>query len=271
MPLVLVDCHAHLAAEAFDADRSAVCARAAAAGVGAVLVVGEDAADDERVERVVAEQGAGARLFACCGLHPDRFAETRAAPGAEELARVCARIRARASAIAAVGEVGLDRYWVKTAERRHAQAAALEALAALAVELDLPLNVHSRSAGADTLALLRATGARRVLMHAFDGRAAHAVRAAEDGYLFSIPPSVVRSEQKQKLVRRLPLEALALESDAPVLGPTREARNEPANLVVAADHIARAHGVSLERVAEVTTANALRLFPRLADGLAARR
>ena len=61
-------------------------------------------------------------------------------------------------------------------------------------------------------------------MHAFDAKASQAVRGAEAGYLFSVPPSVIRSEQKQKLVRRLPLEALCLESDSPVLGPDREAR-----------------------------------------------
>ncbi len=101
-------------------------------------------------------------------------------------------------------------------------------------------------------------------MHAFDGKASHAVRAAEAGYLFSIPASAIRSEQKQKLVRRLPLESLALESDSPVLGPVRGERNEPANIIFALDLIARTHGVPPERVADVTTKNALNLFPRIA-------
>jgi TatD DNase family protein len=138
-------------------------------------------------------------------------------------------------------------------------------MATLSNELDLALNVHSRSAGHYTVDLLLAAGARRVLMHAFDGKASHAVRAAESGFLFSVPPSVVRSEQKQKLVRRLPLGSLCLESDSPVLGPEREARNEPANLTFARDFIARAHGVSPERVDETTSTSARRLFPRLVD------
>jgi TatD DNase family protein len=100
-------------------------------------------------------------------------------------------------------------------------------------------------------------------MHAFDGKASHAARAAEAGFVFSIPPSVVRSDQKQKLVRHLPLEALALESDSPVLGPDRTKRNEPANLVYSRDYIAQVHGVSPERVDKATTASACRLFTRL--------
>jgi len=268
---MLVDCHAHLHLADFDADRDEVRRRARAAGVAAVLVVGEDAEDDRRVGEVAATPCAGgAALLPCFGFHPDRFAEERPLPTRADLDAATALIRASAGRLAAIGEVGLDYHYAKTEERRRAQAAALEELAALARELDLPLNVHSRSAGHYTLDLLRAAGARRVLMHAFDGKASHAARALSDGFLFSIPPSVVRSEQKQKLIRALPLEALALESDSPVLGPDRGARNEPANLTHALELIARAHGASTERVAEVTTANARRLFPRLDDALGAR-
>lgn len=262
----MIDCHAHLAGEEFDSDREAVRTRARAAGVEAVLVVGEDPSDNDRVLRVLAEgtgSSHGARLLPCLGFHPDRFADDHPAPSQEAMDAAIAQVRAYSGEIAAIGEVGLDYWWVKDPERRRAQGALLEAMAALSLELDLPLNVHSRSAGHYTVDLLLAAGAKRVLMHAFDGKASHAARAAEAGYLFSVPPSVVRSDQKQKLVRRLPLESLALESDSPVLGPDRGQRNEPANLAFSRDFIADAHGVSRERVDEFTTANARRLFPRL--------
>jgi TatD DNase family protein len=264
----MIDCHAHLAGEDFDADRGPVRERARAAGVEAVLVVGEDPADNERVLRVISEEngsehGRMARLLPCLGFHPDRFADDRRMPSREEMDAASAQIRAHTGRIAAIGEVGLDYWWVKDPERRRVQGMLLEEMAALSAELDLPLNVHSRSAGHYAIDLLLAAGARRVLMHAFDGKASHAVRAAEAGFLFSIPPSVVRSDQKQKLVRRLPLESLALESDSPVLGPDRDRRNEPANLVFARDYIAEAQGVTPERVVEVTTASARRLFSRL--------
>ncbi len=267
---VMIDCHAHLAGSDFDADRPAVRRRAAAAGVAAVLVVGEDAADNRRVLDVVGRSGAdGCALLPCLGLHPDRYADDRPAPTPAEIDQVVAQIRDHAGSLAAIGEVGLDFWWVKDPERRRAQMALLEHMAALALELDLPLNVHSRSAGHYAVDLLLGCGARRVLMHAFDGKASHARRAAQAGYLFSVPPSVVRSDQKQKLVRQLPLESLCLESDSPVLGPDRDARNEPANLTHARDFIAQAHGVSAERVAEVTSGNARRLFAALGAGMVA--
>jgi TatD DNase family protein len=89
----------------------------------------------------------------------------------------------------------------------------------LALELDLPLNVHSRSAGRQTIAALLERGARRVQMHAFDGKTTTTRSAVDAGFYFSIPPSIVRSRQKQKLVHHLPLGCLLVESDSPVLGP----------------------------------------------------
>ena len=83
----------------------------------------------------------------------------------------------------------------------------------------------------------------------------------ELGYYFSIPPSIVRSTQKQKLVGHLPLDRLLLESDAPVLGPDPSARNEPKNIRLACDAIARIKALPVEEVAHITTDNARHLFP----------
>ncbi len=123
-----------------------------------------------------------------------------------------------------------------------------ERLIDLSLELGLPLNVHSRSAGREVIGLLLARGARRVQMHAFDGRATTALPAVEAGFYFSVPPSVVHSQQKRKLVRALPLDRLLLETDSPVLGPVPGARNEPANVLAAAGEIASIKGLATEEV-----------------------
>lgn len=256
----MIDCHAHLALPEFDADRTEVLARAAAAGVERIVVVGEDLGDSRRVLAVAARHP---ELWPCAGLHPDRFSEELPPPGDAEIEAVCALIRQAWPRLVAIGEVGLDHWLVRSPERRAAQAAALERFAALSAETGLPLNVHSRSAGKATLELLLRAGARRVLLHAFDGKAGHAAPGVEAGYVFSIPPSVIRSPQKQRLVRYLPLEAIALESDSPALGPDPRARNEPANLRLALQAIAGLHRVSEERVLEAAAAAARRLFPAL--------
>ena len=154
----------------------------------------------------------------------------------------------------------LDYWLAKTEPERTRQRTVLSRFVALSNELGLPLNVHSRSAGHYTIDHLIESGAQRVLMHAFDGRASYALAGVEAGFFFSIPPSIVRSPQKQKLVRRLPLDALLLETDSPVLGPTREERNEPANVRVSAEAIAAIKDVPVDEVLEVTTRNAVALF-----------
>jgi TatD DNase family protein len=246
----MIDVHCHIHGDDFDADRDQVLARAAAAGVTRILAMGEGYADNERVLAVAAAHLA---VVPCLGLHPDRASEEPVEPVLEQ-------IRRHARQLAAVGEVGLDFWIAKTTAARDRQCRTLEALVVLACELDLPLSVHSRSAGHHAIDLLRGAGASRVCMHAFDGGAKHAVRAVELGYLFSVPPSVARSPQKQKMVRRLPLDALLLETDSPVLGPDREVRNEPANIAVSAAVIAEIKGCTVEEVIEATTGAARRFF-----------
>jgi TatD DNase family protein len=252
---MVVDTHAHLADAAFAADLEAVLDRARSAGITAVVVVSED---DGEAERVLELSRAHGMLLPAVGLYPGRAD----APGA---ARLEGLARERRREIVGIGEVGLDHWLAKDEEARLNQRAAFERLVDLAVELDLPLNVHSRSAGREVIDLLLARGALRVQLHAFDGRFASAVPAVEAGYLFSVPPSIVRSEQKRKLVRHLPLECLLLESDSPVLGPEAGVRNEPANVLVAARAVADLKGLTLDTVLEVAARNARRLYGPAVD------
>jgi TatD DNase family protein len=246
----LIDTHAHLCDPSFDEDRGEVLQRALEAGIAGVVCVGEDLADARRNLELAAEHP---MLLPAAGLFPS--------PANSDAAREAAGfIREERRRLRAIGEVGLD-YWIaKTGEQREAQREALRLFAALSLELDLPLNVHSRSAGLHTVELLLEAGASRVQMHAFDGKASAALRGVEAGFLFSVPPSVVRSRQKQKLARALPLEALLLETDSPVLGPAPGVRNEPANLLIAADAVAGLKGLPRERVLEAAAENAARLY-----------
>lgn len=259
----MIDCHTHLTSAEFDADRAAVLERARQAGITHIAIVGQDAAENHQVlaaAREAAARGARPRLLPFLGLHPDRFADGRPPVTPAEVEAVCAEIRARRGEIAGIGEVGLDYWRCREEERRALQREAFGRLVRLALELELPLNVHSRSAGHHAIDFLLQHGARRVLMHAFDGKAGHALKGAEAGFVFSIPPSIVRSEQKRKLVRALPLAALALETDSPVLGADPAARNEPANVRIALAAIAEIKGISLPEAARATTAAARRVL-----------
>jgi TatD DNase family protein len=251
--LGLVDTHAHLCDALFDPDRTDVLERARAVGVTAVIAVGEDLADARRNLDLAARHPL---LRAAAGLYPTHLD----LPAAEAMASF---IRGERKKLAAVGEVGLD-YWVVQDEgERELQREIFARFIDLSRELDLPLNVHSRSAGRHAVGLLLERGARKVQLHAFDGKASAALPAVEAGYFFSIPPSVVRSQQKQNLVRRLPLSSLLVETDSPVLGPTPEGRNEPANITIAVHAIATIKKISDEEVLEAVSRNALHLFGEL--------
>ena len=252
----LVDAHAHLCVPEFAEDLPSVLEAAHAAGVMRVLAVGEDL-EDARRNLELADRFPQVR--ACAGLYPTVLDEAAAEA-------MVAFIHGHRTSLVGIGEVGLDYWVVKEDDARKMQRRILARFVALSNELDLPLNVHSRSAGRARIDLLREHGARRVLLHAFDGKASSAQAGLAAGYYFSIPPSVVRSEQKQKLVRALPLERLLVETDSPDLGPDRTQRNEPKNVALACRAIADLKRLPVEEVARATTANARILFPRAFDG-----
>jgi TatD DNase family protein len=246
----LTDTHCHICDSGFDADREDVLARAAAAGIGTVIAVGEDLVDAEK-NLALTRRFSILRLAA--GLYP-----THLDPAAAD--RLAAFIRSHRNGIVAIGEVGLDFWAVKTDEGRSLQKAIFSRFIALSRELDLPLNVHSRSAGRHAVDLLLHRGATKVQLHAFDGKITAARPGLEAGYFFSIPPSIVRSRQKQKLVRHLPLDSLLVETDSPVLGPEPAVRNEPANLAFAVRAIADIKAVPEEAVIEAVVANTRHLY-----------
>ena len=248
----LVDVHAHLVAPEFDADRDAVLERARAAGVKAVVAVGETLADAEK-NLLLAGAARDGMVRPTAGLYPTILDRG-------EAALVEALVRREYSRLAAIGEVGLDHWKVKEPADRELQREIFLGFVRLSLETGLPLNVHSRSAGKATIDLLLGAGADRVLLHAFDGRAATALPAVEAGFFFSVPPSVVRSPQKQKLVRRLPLSSLLVETDSPVLGPQPGVRNEPANVTISVTAIAEIKGVAEAEVVDAVEENQLRLF-----------
>jgi len=246
----MLDTHAHLCDPVFDLDRREVLSRAEAAGIVAVVSVSENLSDASRNIELAERHS---RLLPAAGLYP-----TNLDPGQAET--MCLFIRQERKKLAAIGEVGLD-YWIIQKEtEREVQRHIFANFITLSLELGLPLNVHSRSAGRHAVAMLLEHGAQKVQLHAFDGKAASALPAVEAGYFFSIPPSITRSRQKQKLVKNLPLSCLLLETDSPVLGPSPEKRNEPAFATISLQAIAELKNVNEAEVTVVIRENTRRLY-----------
>lgn len=249
----LVDVHAHICDPGFDKDRGKVLERARKAGVVAIIAVGEDLSNARKNLELAKKHSI---LKPTAGLYPTYLNRDLAAEMADFIYK-------NRSHLVAIGEVGLDYWKVKKESEKEVQREIFKLFIELSKEIKLPLNIHSRSAGRHALTLLLENNATQVHMHAFDGKAATAMPGVEAGYFFSIPPSVIRSRQKQKLVKQLPLSCLLIETDSPVLGPIASERNEPANIFHSIRAIAQLKHISEEEVISVVKKNTERLYGTL--------
>ncbi|XP_025103954.1 putative deoxyribonuclease TATDN3 isoform X2 [Pomacea canaliculata] len=246
-----------------------VITKAKQVGVAAVLAVTESVSDFSRVLDL-AERYPDF-VLPCLGLHPVQPDEHSADPKAQrsvslkDLEEAEAIIEQHHEKLAAIGEIGLDftPRVCKTSEDRDVQKEVFARQVKMAQRFDLPVNVHSRSAGIHAINLLKELGASKVLLHAFDGKAASAQVGVDAGFFFSVPASICRSPQKEKLVAKVPISHLMLETDSPALSPTKMERNVPSNIAISWEYVAKIKKLTVPTVKEMTTENAIRLFPKI--------
>ncbi|MCS7135981.1 MAG: TatD family hydrolase [Nitrososphaerota archaeon] len=243
---MLVDVHCHLTDETIAANLAEVVEDAKKSGVAVIVTSGLGYRDCLKALEISDYK----TIFPSFGIMPYEL------EGYEDVLDLIERY---AKKIVAIGEVGLD-FHINLRPNKELQRKVFREFIELSLSLDLPLIVHSRSAGKYALEMLSEFGAKDVIMHAFDGSASHSLIGIEKGYFFSVPPSVVRSEQKQKLVSKIPLDNILLESDAPALSPTPNTVNFPSNVRISAEVVSRIKGVPLEKVEEITTENAMRIL-----------
>jgi len=257
----LVDSHCHLDFSQFAEDREGVVERAREAGVRRIIAPGLDMASSEKVVKL-AEQFEG--VYAAVGVHPN----TNVAVGELELATL--RELAGHPKVVAIGEIGLDYYRDRTPHDR--QQANFAAQLRLASEVGLPVIIHNRDASSDVLDMLSAwrNGASDVLadrpgvLHSFMDEMTVADEALAAGFYlgFSGPLTYKKSIMLRRVAAEVPADRLLVETDAPFLTPhpLRSHRNEPAYVQHVAERLAEVRDASLDAIAELTTANAERLF-----------
>jgi TatD DNase family protein len=252
------DTHSHIDQADFDADRDAVIERATAAGVETIVAVGTTVAGSRNCIELAARH---AGVFASVAIHPNNLAE--AAPG--DFAEI--ELLAAAPSVVAIGETGLDRHWDFTpfdvqqeSFRRHMR---------LAHERKLPFIVHMRDCEAEVLEALKAAhaahGPLSGIMHSFTGDAALAAECLALGLHISFAGMVTykKSQALRECAATIPDDRLLIETDAPYLSPEpvrSVRRNEPAHVRHTAECLAAVRGVSVEKLAAMTTANARALF-----------
>ena len=256
----MIDTHSHIYAEEFDADRNEALERARAAGVEMLLLPDIDSSSRDRMLSLAAAHGDWCRAMA--GLHPTSVNDNPR--WQEELDMVERMLQQPPLPLCGVGEIGLDLYWSRDFFRE--QREVLHAQLALAIQYDMPVVIHTRSAYAemlDSLATYRGRGLRGVL-HAYADSVDTARKVERLGdFLFGIGGVVTfKNSGLDRVVAELPTELLLLETDCPYLTPVphRGKRNESAYVEYVCRKIAELHGRSFEEVDAITTASACRMF-----------
>jgi TatD DNase family protein len=252
----LFDSHCHLDPMRFGEELPDVLARARAAGVTRLAVIGTRAADSEAAAELAASQPG---IVAAAGIHPNDVAD--AEPGEwDRIERLAGSGR-----VAAIGETGLD--WYRTTSPPALQREYFDRHLRLAQRLSLPVVIHTRESIRDTLDMLRAAVARgplKPVLHSFTGTAAEAAEAVDIGCHLGFAGMVTfrSAAVLREVAKGVPLDRLLVETDSPFLSPEpfRGKRNEPANVVHTARCLALARGEALESFAAATTANARRVF-----------
>lgn len=256
MTISLIDTHAHLHAKEFDEDRAEVLSRATAAGIRKIILIG--AGDGwnsvERAKNTVLQFGD--TLWYSAGIHPCSADEALDADRLKEAAS--------APRVVALGETGLDYYWRN--DNAAAQVAWFRTHIEIACQLQKPLIIHSRNSGTECLEVLKDSRAREVggVFHCFAENAAFARSLLDLNFMVSFPGIVTfkNAETVRDAVRQIPLSQILIETDSPYLAPVpyRGKRCESAFMLETARVIAQIKDISLEELAEVTSASAEKVF-----------
>ena len=233
--------------------------RATAAGVAGMVTISTRLAQAEALTALAAAHPG--LIWATVGTHPHSAGETAvAAPAA--IAALAA-----APCVVGIGESGLDYFYEHSP--REVQQESFRAHIRAARMAGVPLVIHTRDADADTARILReerADGPVAFLLHCFSSGRALAEEAVATGGAISFSGMLTfpKSNELREIARDLPADRLLVETDAPFLAPVphRGGRNEPSYVAHTAARLAELRGVSLEALAEQTTANFRRLFAR---------
>jgi len=251
----IVDSHCHINFDELAQRLPEILENARRNDVSHMLCVSVNLEDFPQVKRLADQYQ---HIFASVGVHP--CYEDVKEPSVEELVEI-----AKDPNIVAVGETGLDYFRIEDQDMTWQRDRFVRHITA-AKEVNKPLIIHTRSAADDTMRMLKEEGADqcRGVMHCFAEDWEVAKKALDLGFYISFSGIVTfkSATNVQEVARRCPIDRVLVETDSPYLAPVplRGKLNEPANVRHTAQYVADLKGVSLESLAETTTANFFDLF-----------
>ncbi len=252
---MIFDTHAHYYDKAFDPDREELLASLPGRGVELALCPGCDL-ESSRAAVALAERYPF--LYAAVGLHPEDLGA--AVPA--DLDQV--RALAAHPKVKAIGEIGLDYYWVKTPEERARSRDFFDAQLSLAEALSLPAVVHDRDAHKDCMDIVRAHPGCRGVFHCCALSLEDAKAAVSMGWMLSFTGNITFANARRapEVVKWAPLDRIMLETDAPYMAPVphRGERCDSTLIPLTAATVAQLKGLTVEEVLQATMENGRRFF-----------
>jgi len=257
----LTDTHAHLASPGFSDDLPEVIHRARNRGVQRIVTISCDAEDSEINLRIAKQHPI---VLPTVGIHPLYISGITGDAWLHEL-----RSLASHPGVVAIGEIGLDyfhppRDGSPLGDWRRKQRDVFEQLLQLALDLDLPAVIHQRESAIDVAEVLSGFPGVRAVLHCFSGNREDAARAIEAGHFLSFTGIITfkNSNDLRSTAATIPLDRIMVETDCPYLAPDpfRGKRCEPSMLEHTAKALGDLHGLCLEEISAITSANAARFF-----------
>ena len=265
--MMLIDTHCHLYLSKYDYDLKEVIERAIQSGVKKIFLPAIDAETHERVNKLADKElkAPNGTLIAkedfeilpMMGVHPCSIKENFE----EELAAAHALLTSGRKYYA-VGEIGLDYYW--DVSFKDQQIRAFERQIEWSIEMNLPIVIHSRNSTADCIDILRQYhGRARGIFHCFSGTVDEAREIISLGFYLGIGGVITyKTSDLKDVIAKIGIKNIVLETDAPYLTPLphRGKRNEPSYIKLTCAAVAQALNKDMDRVAEITSQNALAVF-----------
>ena len=260
--MTLIDTHSHLYLEEFSPDLPLVFERADKEGITKIFLPAIDSTT--HASMLALEEMNTGRCFSMMGVHPCYIKENYR----DELK--IARTYLEERPFLAVGEIGLDFYWDKTFTEL--QYLAFNEQLKWALEFNIPIAIHSRNSTDECIEVVtqHQKGKLRGVFHCFSGDTVQAQKIIDLGFYLGIGGVITfKNSGLDKVIKEIDLEDVVLETDAPYLAPVpfRGKRNEPSYLKYVVEKISTIKNISINDVAEITSANAEKLFFDKKDSL----
>ena len=257
---MIFESHAHYDDERFDKDRADILRNIGSNGLDVVINVGASMSMNEATMDMIHQFP---RVYGAIGMHPSELSSKR------EDTMEWLEENAKDEKVVAIGEIGLDYYWVKEPHLREEQKEWFRMQMGLARKMNLPVIIHSRDAAFDTLSLMKDMNANEVpgVVHCYSYSVEDARKYVEMGYYIGIGGVVTfkNSKQLKEVVKNIPLEHLLVETDCPYMAPEpfRGKRNSSLYIPYIIEQIAELKGISPQEVEEVTRRNGYQLFSKI--------